>query len=266
MDRISEAAQAIVSDRRSRSPLSVLPLWLRPQDVAEAYHIQEAVHEGLTAVGWGPLVGYKIGCTTPVMQQYLGIETPCAGGVFAGSVHASGGALDRSAFLRVGVECEIAVRLGRDLPLSDAPFTTKDVSQAIASYMAAIEIVDDRYADWRQTDTPTLIADDFFAAACVLGEAVDRDAAPDLPDVVGRTFINGVEVARGTGADVMGHPHAALAWLANNLAGRGKTVRAGQIVLTGSLVQTVWLAPDDQVEVAISGLGRVSLSLRGGAA
>ena len=169
MDRISEAAQAIVSARRSRSPLSVLPLWLRPQDEAEAYHIQEAVHEGLTSSGWGPLVGYKIGCTTPVMQQYLGIETPCAGGVFAGRVHSSGVALDRSAFLRVGVECEIAVRLGRDLPLSDAPFTTKDVSQAIASYMAAVEIVDDRYADWRQTDTPTLIADDFFAAACVLG-------------------------------------------------------------------------------------------------
>jgi 2-keto-4-pentenoate hydratase len=266
MDRISEAAQAIVSARRSRSPLSVLPLWLRPQDEAEAYHIQEAVHEGLTSIGWGPLVGYKIGCTTPVMQQYLGIETPCAGGVFAGRVHSSGVALDRSAFLRVGVECEIAVRLGRDLPLSDAPFTTKDVSQAIASYMAAVEIVDDRYADWRQTDTPTLIADDFFAAACVLGEAVDRDAAPDLPDVVGRTFINGIEVARGIGADVMGHPHAALAWLANNLAGRGKTLRAGQIVLTGSLVQTVWLAPDDQVDVVASGLGRVSLSLRGGAA
>jgi 2-oxo-3-hexenedioate decarboxylase/2-keto-4-pentenoate hydratase len=266
MDRISEAAQAIVSARRSRSALGVLLRSLRPQGEAEAYRVQEAAHEMLTASGWGSLVGYKIGCTTPVMQQYLGIETPCAGGMFAGSEHASGVTLDHTAFLGIGVECEIAVRLGRDLPLSDAPFTTEDVSQAIASYMAAMEIVDDRYADWRQTDTPTLIADDFFAAGCVLGEVVDRDAAPDLLDVVGQTFINGVEVGRGIGADVMGHPHAALAWLANNLAGRGKTLRTGQIVLTGSLVQTVWLAPDDQVDVAVSGLGRVSLRLRGGAA
>ena len=260
MDRISEAARAIVSARRSQSPLGVLPLSLRPQSEADAYAIQEAVHEVLTASGWGSLVGYKIGCTTQVMQQYLGVETPCAGGVFAGSVHSSGVALDCGAFLRVGVECEIAVRLGRDLPPSDAPFTTEDVARAISSYMAAMEIVDDRYVDWRQTDTPTLIADDFFAG-CVLGEEVDRDAAPDLPHVVGRTFINGVEVGRGIGADVMGHPHAALAWLANNLSGRGRTLRVGQIVLTGSLVQTVWLAPDDQVDVAVSGLGRVSLRL-----
>jgi 2-oxo-3-hexenedioate decarboxylase/2-keto-4-pentenoate hydratase len=261
MDRISEAARVIVSARRSRSPLGVLPLSLRPQDEADAYCIQEAVHEILTASGWGSPVGHKIGCTTSVMQQYLGIASPCAGGVLAGSVHSSGVALDCGAFLRVGVECEIAVRLGRDLPPSDAPFTTEDVARAITSYMAAMEIVDDRYVDWRQTDTPTLIADDFFAAGCVLGEAVDRSTAPDLPHVVGRTFINGVEVGRGIGADVMGHPHEALAWLANNLAGRGKTLRAGQIVLTGSLVQTVWLAPDDQVDVAVSGLGRVSLRL-----
>jgi 2-oxo-3-hexenedioate decarboxylase/2-keto-4-pentenoate hydratase len=127
--------------------------------------------------------------------------------------------------------------------------------------MAAMEIVDDRYVDWRQTDTPTLIADDFFAAGCVLGRRWTGLPPPTCLDVVGRTFINGVEVGRGIGADVMGHPHAALAWLANNLAGRGKTLRAGQIVLTGSLVQTVWLAPDDQVDVAVSGLGRVSLRL-----
>ena len=79
------------------------------------------------------------------------------------------------------------------------------------------------------------MADDFFAAGCVLGKPVSRAAAPDLLDVVGIAFINGVEVGRGTGADVLGHPHAALAWLANHLAAGRKSLRAGQIVLTGSL-------------------------------
>jgi 2-keto-4-pentenoate hydratase len=59
---------------------------------------------------------------------------------------------------------------------------------------------------------------------------------------------------------VMGHPHNALAWLANNLAGRGKALRAGEIVLTGSLVQTQWPAPQAEVVVSISGLGTVSLT------
>ncbi len=97
----------------------------------------------------------------------------------------------------------------------------------------------------------------------MLGEDVDRASAPELLNVIGRTFINGSEVGRGVGADVMGHPHVALTWLANNLAGRGKALRAGEIVLTGSLVQTVWLAPEDEVRVTVSGLGAVDFKVRG---
>ena len=138
--------------------------------------------------------------------------------MFAKGVHASGVSLPAKDFVRVGVECEIAVRLAHDLAPSQAPFTADAVAQAIEAYLPAIEIVDDRYADWQTMGAPTLVADDFFAAGCVLGEPVARSAAPDLLDVVGRAVINGVEVGRGTGADVLGHPHHALAWLANHLA------------------------------------------------
>ena len=125
--------------------------------------------------------------------------------------------------------------------------------------MPAIEIVDDRYVDWRSIGAPTLVADDFFAAGCVLGAPVARSAAPDLLGVAGRAVINGREAGRGTGADVLGHPHNALAWLANHLATAGKTLRAGQIVLTGSLVQTVWLNAGDKVLIELEGLGTVSV-------
>ena len=131
------------------------------------------------------------------------------------------------------------------------------MAQAIEAYLPAIEIVDDRYANWQTMGAPTLVADDFFAAGCVLGEPVARSAAPDLLKVVGRAIINGAEVARGTGADVLGHPHNALAWLANHLAAEGKGLRAGQIVLTGSLVKTIWLDAGDRVTMDLSGLGAV---------
>ena len=102
----------------------------------------------------------------------------------------------------------------------DAPFTAEWVCEAIEAYLPAIEIVDDRYVKWETLGAPTLVADDFFAAGCVLGEPVARAAAPDLLEVIGRAVINGEEVGRGTGADVLGHPHHALAWLANHLAER----------------------------------------------
>ena len=91
-------------------------------------------------------------------------------------------------------------------------------------------------------------------------QPVARTAAPDLLAVTGRAVINGVEAGQGTGADVLGHPHNALAWLANHLAAEGKGLHAGQIVLTGSLVKTVWLEAGDRVEMELEGLGRVQVA------
>jgi 2-keto-4-pentenoate hydratase len=257
MDRILAIAEVIASVRLNRTPLQLAPE-AAPHDETEGYRVQDEVHTLLSA-DFGRLVGHKIGCTSAVMQQYLSIPHPCSGAIYAGGVHASGKTLPFNDFVRVGVECEIAVLLGHDLAASAAPFTADTVAEAIDAYMPAIEIVDDRYADWRSIGAPTLIADDFFAAGCVLGAPVLRAAAPELASVIGRAVINGKEVSRGAGADVLGHPHNALAWLANHFAHQGKSLRAGEIVMTGSLVQTIWLHAGDSVEIELSGLGNVAV-------
>ncbi len=261
MDNILAAAKIIATARRKRTRLDALAPDLAPRDEAEGYRIQRAVHD-LLLPQFGALVGYKIGCTSAVMQRYLDIPHPCGGGVFAKGVHDSGVQLTAADYVRVGVECEIAVRLARDLAPSEAPFTAEWVGEAIEAYHPAIEIVDDRYVKWETMGAPTLVADDFFAAGCVLGQPVARSAAPDLLKVVGRAVINGKEAGRGTGADVLGHPHNALAWLANHLAAEGKGLHAGQIVLTGSLVKTVWLEAGDSVVMELSGLGTVAADFR----
>ena len=256
MDRILEAAQAIATARRTKERLAPLAPEMAPRDEAEGYQVQRALHDLLLPQN-GALVGYKIACTSNVMQQYLNMPHPCGAGLFERSVHKSGVKLPASGFVRVGVECEIAVKLSRDLAPGEAPFTAEWVAEAIESYLPAIEIVDDRYEQWESLGAPTLIADDFFAASCVLGAPLARNAAPDLLYVTGRTLINGSEAGRGTGADVLGHPHNALAWLANHLASEGKGLHRGQLVLTGSLVKTVWLKPGDKVTMELAGLGKV---------
>ncbi|MGD0848280.1 2-keto-4-pentenoate hydratase [Bradyrhizobium sp.] len=262
MNRIAAAAQTIASARLGRMPLLPLDADIAPRDEAEGYRIQTALAD-LLSPDFGALVGYKIGCTSAVMQQYLAIPHPCGGRVFAKGVHQSGASLHHKDFVRVGVECEIAARLARDLAPSTAPFTADVVAQAVEAYLPAIEIVDDRYVDWQTLGAPTLVADDFFAAGCVLGKPVARSVAPDLLDVVGRAVVNGDEAGRGSGADVLGHPHHALAWLANRLAAAGQGLRAGQIVLTGSLVKTLWLGAGDEVAMDLSGLGTVTVDFRG---
>jgi 2-oxo-3-hexenedioate decarboxylase/2-keto-4-pentenoate hydratase len=181
--------------------------------------------------------------------------------LFAGVFHPNGAALALDDFRHVGIECEIAVRLELDLPFGGASFTRQTVEPAVAAYMTAIEIVDDRYVDWRKTDAATLIADDYFAAGAVLGPPIPARAVRDAAALHGTTVINGAEVGRGIGSDVMGHPLNALAWLANSLAEAGAHLGAGEIVLTGSLVETKWLKRGDHASVTVSDLGTVTLSV-----
>ena len=252
----ARTAELIRNYRLSRRPMPRLEPDLRPADEAQAYAAQEELHR-LLGPAMGAVTGHKIGCTTPVMQAFLNIPNPCAGGVFERTVFASPARVRHADYLHVGVECEMVVRLAHDLPTSAAPFTRAVVSDAVAEIMAGMEIVDDRYVDYKSMDTPTLIADDFFDAGCVLGSPVRSWRTLDLTALTGVTLLNGVEVGRGRGADVMGHPFEALAWLANNLAQRGRQLRAGEFVFTGSVVETKWVNRGDKVTMRIDALGEV---------
>jgi 2-oxo-3-hexenedioate decarboxylase/2-keto-4-pentenoate hydratase len=132
-----------------------------------------------------------------------------------------------------------------------------EVAAAVGTVMPGMEIVDARYVDYTRLDTPTLIADDFFDAGCVLGSETPWDGSLALESVVGVTRINGTEAGRGRGADVMGHPFHALRWLANQRAARGEGLAAGEFVFLGSVVETKWVARGDHVVMQLQGLGTV---------
>ena len=251
------AATELSRARLAGRQLDELAPPLRPADETEAYAVQAVLHEQLTAAGHGGLAGWKIGCTTAVMQRFLGIPNPCAGGVFAPTVFGSGARIAHGDYHHVGVECELAVRLGSDL---GGPVDSLEAAAAAADgVMAAIEIVDDRFRDSSAVSAPTLIADDFFGAGCVLGEARALTSLPTLDTIGGAMRIDGEEVGRGTGADILGHPLHALTWLAGCLSRSGRRLRYGDIVLLGSLVQTVWVQRGYEVAVALDGLGEVSV-------
>jgi len=261
-DPWSAAARILIDQRRSLTPLDPLPDPLRPQDEADGYALQRIVSQQLAEAGLGPAVGHKIGCTTPVMQAFLGIANPCGGTIHAAGVLRRRGRVPRSRFIKLGIECEIAVELGEDLNAADGPFDRERVGPAVKAVMAAIEIVDDRYRDFRAVGMPTLVADDFFNSGCVLGDPVTDWLHLDLASLQGATFIDGVEAGRGTGAAVMGHPFNALAWLANTRAKFGlDPLRQGEFVLLGSLVETKWLREGMHTRIEIERLGTLELAV-----
>ncbi len=253
---IEKAAQILARTRLAGGPLGSLPEDCRPGDERDAYLIQDALHHALQAAGLGAVAGYKIGCTTPVMQRFMNIDHPCAGGVLGATVAHEAGRFRFAEFCRVGVECEIVVRLGEALTAGGAPHAREDVAGAVEACMAGIEVVDDRFRDFRALDVWTMAADDFFNAGCVLGAPVSDVAGLDLASLPGRMTINGVEAGQGLGRDVLGHPLEALAWYANLKARHGQDLPAGAFVMLGSVVETRWMQAGDEVEVFIEGLGR----------
>jgi len=255
-DAIEEAARLLARARLERAPLEALPEACRPGDEAEAYAVQARLHGLQEAAGLGARVGWKIGCTTPVMQSYMGIDHPCAGGLFAGALAEDSARYDFDGFCRVGVECEIVVRLGAELTPAGAPYARETVVGAVAACMAGIEVVDDRFRDFRKVDVWTMAAGDFFNAGCVLGPAVAGFDPLGLDALTGRMTVNGAAAGQGQGRDILGHPLEALAWLANLKARQGLGLAAGEIVMLGSVVETKWLTRGDVVEVEIESLGR----------
>jgi 2-keto-4-pentenoate hydratase len=260
------AAAILMKQRLSGIPIGPLPAELAPKDMTACYAIQSALNDMLTAGGHGRVAGHKIGCTTPVMQAFVGINHPATGRVFDHTVMHGHGKVSRKSFVKIGIECEVAVRLAKDLPPraepNAQPYTREEVADAVGEVMVGMELVDERYTDYRELGVRTLAADDFYNAGCVLGEPVKDWRHLDLANLTGRTWINEVEVASGNSSLVMGHPLNALAWLANAHGEHGLPgLKAGEFVLLGSVVQTQWLNAGDRVRIEVSGLGSVSLDM-----
>lgn len=253
---MNDAAAMILEARRARRVLAPLG-GSAPRTEAEGYAVQRQVAQALGAI---PPAGFKIGATTRQMQEILGLAGPAAGFVPAGSLNADGLSLPFAEVLNAGVECEIAVRLGRDLPAG--PAARETVAEAVAEVFAAIEIVEKRYGDLAQLGTPTLIADQVFHASGVLGAPAPGWRALDLGAVRGEIRVNGEARGSGHGRDLLGHPFEALAWLAGSGAAREfGGLKAGQVVWLGSVTPPIWLEGPCVVEVAFEGLGRVTLHL-----
>jgi 2-keto-4-pentenoate hydratase len=251
----SQAATAILAARQARRIL--LPLGTAaPADIAAGYAAQREVAAALGAV---PPAGFKIGATTKQMQAYLGLAGPAAGFVQGENLQAEAGRFRFADLIAPGVECEVGLRLGADLPAG--PCTRAAAAAAVADVFAAIEIVEKRYTDLAELGTPTLIADQVFHRAGVLGAPAAGWREADLGAIRGRITVDGALRGEGVGADLLGHPLEALAWLAGSPAAAAfGGLKAGQVVFLGSVTPPIWLNGPCEVTVAFDVLGRVTAS------
>ncbi|WP_237214982.1 2-keto-4-pentenoate hydratase [Falsiroseomonas oryziterrae] len=250
------ASDLLVRHWRAGTVLAGLPDALRPASRAEGYAIQARL-ERLSAQ---PLFGWKIAATSTAGQRHIGVDGPLAGRLLAEMVHRDGATLPFGANRMRVAEAEFAFRMARDLPPRTEPYTQAEVLDAVAALHTAIEVPDSRFADFATAGAAQLVADNACAHLFVLGpEAPASWRGLDLAAhrVTGR--VAGKLEREGQGANVLGDPRIALAWLANELSRHGVTLGAGQVVTTGTCLVPMEVAPGDEVSAEYGVLGRVGM-------
>jgi len=264
--RIESAGEWLFEAHRRRERFAPLPAELAPRDLGEAYTIQSE-YVGMRAAALGQVTGYKIALTTAAMRAMVGMSDSIAGDMLDKTIlrfNPGAAARVRAAdYVRLLVEFEIAFELAEDLPAIGAPYDRRRVSAAVAAVMPALELADDRNADYSilPANPLMLIADNAWNEGAVLGAPVRDWNGVDLAALRGVATINGRQAGEGHGRDVMGHPLDALAWMANNLASRGLGLWRGDVVITGSLVTTKYPKPGDRVRFEAGELGAVELQI-----
>lgn len=242
--------------RLERKPIE--PLTERAPDltIEDAYRISLAVLDRRLADG-ETVVGKKIGLTSRAVQETLKVDEPDFGFLTDVMIHHSGDEVEIARdLIRPRAEGEIAFRLSRDL--TGPGVTADEVLAATEGLAACFEIVDSRIKDWRIKIQDT-VADNASCGMIVLGDQWVTPDSVDLPACKMVVRTNGVEVATGLGAAALGSPANAVAWLANALSEFGTSLKAGEIILSGSLVPLQPIDAGDRLRVEVQGIGHAAV-------
>jgi 2-keto-4-pentenoate hydratase len=260
MQKPKAAAKRLFEAHERRENFAPLPPELAPRDAEEAYAIQDC-YVARRAERLGAIAGYKIALSNPEMQRFVGVDQPQAGVMLASTLHRTPARVRAADYVRLIVEFEIAAEMAADLPAADAPYTRERIARFVRSVMPALELADDRNADYAELARHPLelIADNGWNEGAVLGMPIENWRAIDLAALRGVATINGRVVGEGTGAAAMGHPLAAVAWIANHLAAHGRGLVYRDVVITGSIITTKTVRAGDLVRFSVAQLGEVEL-------
>jgi 2-oxo-3-hexenedioate decarboxylase/2-keto-4-pentenoate hydratase len=251
-------AKAIAERHRNRERFTLEAPQGRTGDMGFAYDVQDALVPLLARPG-EVTAGYKIGLTTPRMQAMCGIDEPIVGVVLQSRLRGAPASVAVGDYVRLGIESEIALRIGRALPPGEV--AADQVLDYVDGVCAAFELVDDSGADYAHLTAATLVADNAWNAGLVTGEVVTPGGAGSLRDLKGVLTRDGEVVDTGTSSDVLGDPANALAWVVRHLARRGRALQPGQWVSTGSIVPTKFVEPGQSWRFEIGDLPPVEMTL-----
>jgi 2-keto-4-pentenoate hydratase len=250
----TKAAQSLAEAYLTREPLPPLIETYDEVTLDDAYAVQQAQVERWLD-GGAVLRGHKVGLTSEAMQRQLGVDQPDFGVLRDDMFFDELAPVPLDRFLQARIEPEVAFVLRRDL--QGPGVTTAEAAAAVDFVLPALEIIDSRIRDWKISLVDT-IADNASSGGLVLGTKPTPLETVDLPTMACHLYRGSDLVATGVGRAVLGSPLNALVWLANTLGARGAALRAGHVVLPGSVTAAQPIRAGDTWTGRFAGLGSVT--------
>ena len=255
------AAELLWAAERNLAPVDPLTETFPGIDVVDAYEIQLINIRRKIAAG-ARVRGHKVGLSSPVMQQMMGVDEPDYGHLLDSMVLGEDAPIPAAGYCYPRIEVEIGYVLGSALPGADC--TEADVLAATAYIVPSLELIDSRITNW-QIKLPDTIADNASSAGVILGQARRTPAelaadGVDLANIEAVLYADGTEVARGNTSAVLGNPTACVAWLARKVADFGVKLEAGHLILPGSCTRAIDARPGSAFRAEFAGLGIVAAS------
>ena len=254
-----QVAEALWSAETGQATSAPLRTTWPDMDVVESYEIQ-LINIRRKIAGGARVRGHKVGLSSPVMQQIMGVDEPDYGHLLDAMVLGQDAPIPAGRYCYPRIEVEIGYVLGSALPGADC--TEADVLAATEYVVPSLELIDSRVRDWRIKLADT-IADNASSAGVILGEARRAPAelaakGVDLADIEAVLYSGDNEVARGNTSAVLGNPTASVAWLARKVADFGVKLEAGHLILPGSCTRAIDARPGTRFRAEFAGLGTVT--------
>jgi 2-keto-4-pentenoate hydratase len=254
------AADLLWAAERDLAPIDPLTETFPGIDAVDAYEIQLINIRRKIAAG-ARVRGHKVGLSSPVMQQMMGVDEPDYGHLLDSMVLRGGEVpIPAGAYCYPRIEVEIGYILGSALPGADC--TEEDVLAATEYIVPSLELIDSRVTNW-QIKLPDTIADNASSAGVILGEARRTPAelgsrGVDIANIDAVLYSGDQEVARGNTSAVLGNPTWCVAWLARTVAGFGVKLEAGHLIIPGSCTRAIDAKPGSAFRAEFAGLGTVT--------
>ena len=256
--QINAFADEIYQALRGQSMIDPLSEREPEMTIEDAYAVSSKLLEKRIEIDGEKVIGKKIGVTSKAVQNMLGVHQPDFGYLTDAMVAEEGEPLSiTDKMIQPRAEGEIAFVLKKDL--IGPGITATDVLQATDFIVPCFEIVDSRIKDWNIKIQDT-VSDNASCGYFLLGQNAVSPSSVDLSTCGMVMELNGQIVSTGAGAAALGSsPVNCVVWLANTLGKLGTPLKAGEVILSGSLVPLQAVKAGDYMSVSIGGIGRTAV-------